>query len=84
MKTKKVELYKWLPSEGENIEIDWPKVHKTIGLDHTNWLLKQPDDICQLVLERTHDALTFRDQCKLVAEFYNDQALTHYHLMWAK
>jgi hypothetical protein len=78
MKTKKIELLKWLPSEGENIEIDWPKVHKTIGLEHTNWLIKQSDDVCQLVLERNDI------YCRLVAEFYNDQALTNYHLMWAK
>ena len=54
MKTKKVELYKWLDSEGENIEIDWPKVHKTLGLDHTNWLLTQPEDQCQIVLEKSN------------------------------
>ena len=78
MKTNKVELYKWLDLEGENIEIDWPKVHKTIGLEHTNWLIKQSDDVCQLVLERNDI------YCRLVAEFYNDQALTNYHLMWAK
>ncbi len=78
MKSNKVELLKWLPEEGEYIEIDWPKVHKTIGLDHTNWLLNQPDDLCQLVLERNDM------YCRLVAEFYNEKALTHYHLMWAK
>ena len=78
MKTKKIELLKWLPSEGEYIEIDWPKVHKTIGLDHTNWLLKQSDELCQLVLERNDM------HCRLVAEFYDDRTLTQYHLMWAK
>jgi hypothetical protein len=78
MKTKAVELVKWLPEEGENIEIDWPKVHKTIGVDQTNWLLKQPTDVCQLMLERNDM------YCRLIAEFYDDQALTHYHLMWAK
>jgi hypothetical protein len=78
MKTSKIELLKWLPEEGEYIEINWPKLHKTIGLDHTNWLLKQPNDQCQLVLERN-------DQyCRLIAEFYNDHALLEYHLMWAK
>ena len=78
MKTNKVELYKWLGGDGENIEIDWPKVHKTIGLDHTNWLLKQPEDQCQIVLER-------KDMyCRLIAEFYNDHALVSCHLMWAK
>ena len=78
MKSNRVELLKWLPEEGEYIAIDWPKVHKTIGLDHTNWLLNQPEDLCQLILERNDM------YCRLVAEFYNERALTHYHLMWAK
>jgi hypothetical protein len=78
MRTSKIELLKWLPEEGEYIEINWPKLHKTIGLDHTNWLLKQANDRCQLVLERNGQ------YCKLIAEFYNDHALLEYHLMWAK
>ena len=78
MKTSKVELLKWLPSEGENIEIDWPKVHKTIGVDHTKWLLDQPHNACQLILERNDM------YCRLVAEFYDEKLLTTYHLMWAK
>lgn len=78
MKSNKIELYRWLPSEGENIEIDWPKVHKTIGLDQTSWLLNQTLDKCQLILER-------RDMyCRLIAEFYDNRTLTTYHLMWAK
>jgi hypothetical protein len=78
MKNKKVSLLKWIPEENETIEIDWPKVHKTLGLDHTKWLLEQPHSVCQLVLER-NDMF-----CRLVAEFYDEQALTMYHLMWAK
>lgn len=78
MKTSKIELLKWLPSEGETIEIDWPKVHKTIGLEHTKWLLGQDYSDCQLVLERNDM------YCRLVAEFYDDKTLTTYHLMWAK
>ena len=78
MKTDCVELLKWLPQEGEYIEIDWPKVHKTIGVDQTRWLLSQPDDHCQIILER-------RDMyCRLVAEFYNKETLVNYHLRWAK
>ena len=78
MKTDSVELLKWLPSEGEYIAIDWPKVHKTIGIDQTRWLLSQPDDHCQIVLER-------RDMyCRLIAEFYNEGTLVNYHLRWAK
>jgi hypothetical protein len=78
MKTERVELLKWLPEEGEYIAIDWPKVHKTIGIDHTNWLIKQPEDQCQLMLERNDS------YCRLVAEFYDNRALVNYHLMWAK
>jgi hypothetical protein len=78
MKTERVELLKWLPEEGEVLEIDWPKVHKTIGVDHTSWLLKQPHDLCQLILERNDM------YCRLVAEFYDNHALVNYHLMWAK
>lgn len=78
MKSKKIELYKWLASEGEAIEIDWPKVHKTIGVDQTRWLLKQAPEACQLMLER-------RDMyCRLIAEFYQETSLLNYHLMWAK
>jgi hypothetical protein len=78
MKNNRVALLKWLPEQGETIEIDWPKVHKTLGLDHTKWLLEQPHNVCQLILER-NDMF-----CRLVAEFYDDQALAIYHLMWAK
>ena len=78
MKNNRVELLKWAPENNEYIEISWPKVHKTLGLDQTKWLLNQPHNVCQLVLERN---TMF---CRLVAEFYDEQALTIYHLMWAK
>lgn len=78
MKTKVVELLRWLPEDSEYIEISWPKVHKTIGTDHTNWLLKQPPTNCQLMLYRNDM------YCRLVAEFYDETLLLQYHLMWAK
>ena len=78
MKTERVELLKWLPEEGDTVEIDWPKVHKTIGVDHTQWLLKQPHDLCQMILERNDM------YCRLIAEFYDTRVLVNYHLMWAK
>ena len=78
MRTSKVELLKWLPEEGENIEINWPKVHRAIGLDQTNWLLKQDHTDCQVVLERNNM------YCRLVAEFYTERSLATYYLMWAK
>lgn len=78
MKTNKVELLRWLPSEDEVIEIDWPKVHRTIGIEQTKWLLAQTKDECQVVLERNDM------YCRLIAEFYNERILVNYHLMWAK
>lgn len=75
MKSEKVELLKWLPHEGETIEIDWPKVHKTIGIDKTRWLLQQPLSNCQIILE-------CRDRyCRLIAEFYNEKTLLNYQLL---
>jgi hypothetical protein len=79
MKNKAVELYRWLPGEGEHIEIDWPKVHKTIGLEQTRWLLDQQRGNCQLMLEQRDD-----HWCKLIVEFYNEQTLLNYRLKWAK
>ena len=77
MKTSKVELLKWLPAESEIIEINWPKVHKTIGLEQTRWLLGQDHTKCQVVLERNDM------YCRLVAEFYDEKTLNVYHLMWS-
>jgi len=83
MKTNRITLTEWTADEDEYIDIDWPKVQKTIGPDHLEWLLKQPNDVCQLVLDKQ---LQFHSgsQIKLVAEFYDDKILTYYHLMWAK
>ena len=78
MKNNRILLAEWLPTEGENIEIDWPKVQRTIGVDHLEWLLKQHKEQCQLFIDKNQSKI------KLVAEFYNDQLLTAYHLMWAK
>ena len=78
MKSRRVVLTQWFPQEGEYIDIDWPKVQKTIGVEHLEWLLKQPKDQCQLVLDRSQSKI------KLVAEFYSDSLAVHYHLLWAK
>jgi hypothetical protein len=79
MKSNRFELYHWHTRNGKDIiEVDWPKVHKTKGIDQTRWLLSQPDDHCQIVLER-------RDMyCRLIAEFYYEETLVNYHLRWAK
>lgn len=83
MKTNRITLTEWTTDDDEYIDIDWPKVQKTIGSDHLEWLLKQPNNLCQLVLDKQ---LQFHSgaQVKLIAEFYDDKILTYYHLMWAK
>jgi hypothetical protein len=83
MKTSRITLTEWIADDNEYIDVDWPKVQKIIGTDHLNWLLKQPNDACQLVLDKqvTLDSVP---NVKLVAEFYDDKILTYYHLMWAK
>ena len=78
MKTKRVELLNWMPREGEMLDVDWPRVHQALGIEHTQWLLDQPHDRCQLMFEIADT------QYRLVAEFYDEQILTLYHLMWAK
>lgn len=78
MKNNRIELYRWLPTEGETIDIDWPKVHKTLGLDHTRWIISKPRHICQLVLDRNDH------YCRLVVEFYTDSARLEYALKFAK
>jgi hypothetical protein len=79
MKSERFELYHWHSNNGtEMIDVDWPKVQRSIGVDHVSWLLKQPKDKCQLVVDKTNDDF------KLVAEFYDERTLLSYHLMWAK
>ena len=79
MKSSRFELYHWRTYNGKDIiEVDWPKVHKTVGVDLINWINKQPKEKCQLVVDKLNDDF------KLIAEFYDQQTLVAYHLMWAK
>lgn len=74
MKTKRIQLADWVSSD-LYLDIDWPSVHKKLGLEQIEWLLKQPPECVQLVLDKTD--INF----KLVAEFYDEQTLLTYHLM---
>lgn len=79
MKSNRVELYYWRSNSGTDmIDVDWPGVQKAIGVDHVSWLLKQPREKCQLVVDKIDDDF------KLMAEFYDERTLLSYHLMWAK
>ena len=77
MKTNKIRLYQW-HAQGQDIDIDWPRVHGAVGAAQIEWLLNLRSDQCQLTVDRCRDELT------LTAEFYSEQLLTMYHLMWAK
>jgi hypothetical protein len=79
MKSSRFELYHWHTRNGKDIiDVDWPKVHKTVGVDLINWINKQPKEKCQLVVDKLNNDF------KLMAEFYDQQTLVAYHLMWAK
>ena len=79
MKTKRIALFEWeINSAQDNIDIDWPKLHRAVGEELVQWILDQPITKCQLVVDKV------RDKHKLVAEFYDPKVLTAYHLMWAK
>jgi hypothetical protein len=76
MKTFRVVLTDWV-SDDLYIDIDWPTVHRRLGLEQIDWLLNQPTTKCQLVLDRNEV------NNKLIAEFYCEKTLTAYYLMWA-
>jgi len=86
MKTSKVTLTEWIyPSEIEDtIDIDWPRVQREVGEDCLRWLMEQPHEHCQLVLEKSEHGHTMQSMRRLVAEFYNEKTAVSYHLMWAK
>jgi hypothetical protein len=77
MKTNRILLSKWHSSD-ENIDIDWPRVQRDLGEDQVKWLLNQPKSQCQLVLDKHDQDFT------LQAEFYSEQLLVTYHLMWSR
>lgn len=87
MKTTKVILHQWTNAshiDDLNLEIDWPHVQKEIGEECLRWLLDQPNECCQLVLENTDHYDRMESSRRLVAEFYDDKTAVSYHLMWAK
>lgn len=76
MKTSRIVLADWV-SNDLYLDIDWPAVHKKLGLEQLDWLLQQPAEHVQLVLDKAD--INF----KLVAEFYDERTLLTYHLMWS-
>lgn len=81
MKMQRIKLAEWQYTTDESanyLDIDWPKVQRQVGSEELTWLLKQDNDHCQLVLDKTGCSV------KLMAEFYDEKCLALYHLMWAK
>lgn len=79
MRSERIPLYKWYSDNlPDTIDINWPDVHKAVGREQMSWILKQPKEQCQLVVDKLNENFT------LVAEFYCEQALIAYRLMWAK
>lgn len=81
MKSSKTVLYKWNQARihEDSLDIDWPAVQRELGVDCVEWLHKQPDSKCQMMLEFPPDGGK-----QLVAEFYDDKLAVTYHMMWAK
>jgi len=77
MKSNRVELLSWHCANQENIEIDWPKVHRSLGTSHTKWLLQQDPSNCQIVLEKKITEFV------LVAEFYQQRCYEEYQKTWS-
>lgn len=78
MKNDRLTLYKWENRFTDIIDVPWPKIHQELGSDQVAWLLNQPKDRCQLVVDKLNEQLC------LVVEFYNAAAVTDYYLRWAK
>lgn len=76
MKTKRIKLFAWESTE-DRIDIDWPRVQREISREHVEWLLARKPEQCQLVVDKVGNKF------RLMAEFYNEQCLTVYHLMWS-
>lgn len=78
MRTEKIKLYSWCKEPEENIDIDWPKVHKRLGIDCVQWILSQAKTKCQLTVESGQEKYT------LVLEFYCEKLRREYAVLWAK
>jgi hypothetical protein len=72
MKASKIVLESWPVENHTDIDIDWPRVHKSIGENAVKWLIDQPVHVCQLILEKSGSLY------KLIAEFYNTDSLTEF------
>ena len=83
MKTHRFSIARYFEPEfnsTDNIDIDWPSVHRQAGLDHVQWLKSQDPRQCQLMVEqRAGSPYTY-----VVAEIYSDKLASLYSLLWAK
>lgn len=76
MKTSRITLTRWISHE-LYLDVDWPAVQRTVGTAQLQWLLRQPPEHCQLVLDQQYPYHS------LVAEFYTAAALAAYQAQWS-
>lgn len=75
MKTSRLTLAEWV-SDAQDLDIDWPQVQRTLGIEQLQWLLSQQPDHCQLVVDQQQS-----HHC-LVAEFYTVSGLREFLNLW--
>jgi hypothetical protein len=79
MMSKSVRLCSWTradQSSDDYLDIDWPRVHRELGLDCVSWLQQLPKVECQLVVESSEDLMW------LTAEFYTLARYKEFFLLW--
>jgi len=67
MKSNSYTVYHWTSTEPD-LDIDWPRVHETLGRDCVEWLMQQPTEQVQMIVEQQGMAH------RLVLEFYQESA----------
>lgn len=76
MKTFNTEICSWPVSPtSTDYDIDWPRVQRVVGTAGVGWLINQPLDVCQMVLEKRNGNYT------LIVEFADDIVRDAFNLM---
>jgi len=80
MKNNRIFLHNWQGDPYDQyVDIPWPLVHQVAGTAMISWLDRQDPTRAQMILDKTADGWQ-----SLWAEFYDDGALTEFHLRFGK
>jgi hypothetical protein len=74
MKVDRFTVYQWQSMTPE-LDIDWPRVQRSLGQECLRWLNEQSIQQCQLIVEQKNE------QHSLVAEFYCPRAYAKFLLL---